>query len=402
MPKRILILLSQLPQDPSSGAARNMRSIAEMLTPLGFEFECVATTATEQVKPEDPIDILDRAGCRLENQLPAEARREGSFIRFAHRAVSYHLLNTGPARILEWSDELDGALNTLLAERLAAFNPDLIFTYGGQPRELRRQRAAKDRGCAIVFALQNWGYLHPRAIPFADAVWTVSTFHQRVYREKVGIESTAIPNPILPEDALAPQRRPEFVTMINPSREKGVMLFARLAEMLCATRPDARVLVVEARGSAEELVRAGLDAGFDLRRHTNIVISPGVAKPSHIYAVTKLLLVPSALAEPSGRVAAEALINAIPPLVSDRGGLPETVEGGGIVLPMPAWLHADTNRVVSPEEAQPWLDAILRLLDDPSVYAEASARALAAGARHLPEQLAPRFAELFETVRRRA
>ena len=50
--------------------------------------------------------------------------------------------------------------------------------------------------------------------------------------------------------------------------------------------------------------------------------APATPAPADYFALTRLLLVPSVWAEPFGRVAAEAMINAIPPLVSDRGSLP--------------------------------------------------------------------------------
>ena len=63
--------------------------------------------------------------------------------------------------------------------------------------------------------------------------------------------------------------------------------------------------------------------------------APATPRPADFFALTKILLVPSLFPEPFGRVAAEALINGIPPLVSDRGALPETVAGAGRVLPFP-------------------------------------------------------------------
>lgn len=402
MPRRVLLLLSQLPQDPASGAARSVKNIGELLARAGFEVECLGTTASEHRAPDDPIDALARAGVLDPAALDPAARVEGGVIRFRAAGVACTLLHTGAARILEWSEALDERLDALLDESLARFRPEVLFTFGGQPRELRRQAAARDRGCAVVFALMNWGYLTPGAIPFRDAVWTVSNYQARVYRERAGIDSIVIPNPILPEEVLVPEdeRRPCYVTFINPSPEKGVMLFARLAEEIARTRPDVPFLVVDARGTAHDLVRAGLDAGFDLRRHASIVNSPGAPRPSAIFKVTKILLAPSVLAEPSGRVAAEALINAVPPVVSDRGGLPETVGEGGVILPLPGWLRADSRRVVSAEEARPWVEAVLRLHDDAAAYAQASARARAAAAAHMPDAVAPRFVELFESVRR--
>jgi glycosyltransferase involved in cell wall biosynthesis len=92
--------------------------------------------------------------------------------------------------------------------------------------------------------------------------------------------------------------------------------------------------------------------------------------------LTRILLVPSVFDEPFGRVAAEAMINGIPPIVSNRGGLPETVGMGGIVLNLPDWLRPGTAQVPTEEETQPWFDAVIRLWDDPAEYERASTAAL--------------------------
>ena len=72
--------------------------------------------------------------------------------------------------------------------------------------------------------------------------------------------------------------------------------------------------------------------------------------------------------EPFGRVAAEAMINGIPALVSDRGALPETVGDGGIVLPLPTWMQQDGRRVPEADEVAPWFEAVTRLWDDAAEY----------------------------------
>ena len=72
--------------------------------------------------------------------------------------------------------------------------------------------------------------------------------------------------------------------------------------------------------------------------------APPVPTPADYFALTRVLVAPSVWDEPFGRVAAEAMINGIPPLVSDRGSLPHVVGGdfneggGGRVLPIPQWM----------------------------------------------------------------
>jgi glycosyltransferase involved in cell wall biosynthesis len=115
--------------------------------------------------------------------------------------------------------------------------------------------------------------------------------------------------------------------------------------------------------------------------------APAVPTPADYFALTRLLLVPSVWDEPFGRVAAEAMINAIPPIVSNRGSLPEVVGGdfsaggGGRVLALPEWLTPHTTRLPSEAEVGPWYDAICALWDDAALY-----QAVAARARAIAEQ----------------
>ena len=57
---------------------------------------------------------------------------------------------------------------------------------------------------------------------------------------------------------------------------------------------------------------------------------------STVYANTRLLLMTSLWLESFGLVAAEAMLNGIPVLASNRGALPETLGGAGFLFDIPA------------------------------------------------------------------
>jgi glycosyltransferase involved in cell wall biosynthesis len=80
-------------------------------------------------------------------------------------------------------------------------------------------------------------------------------------------------------------------------------------------------------------------------------------------------------------VAAEAMINGIPALVSDRGALPETVDDGGVVLPVPAWMEPGSCLVPEAAELKPWFEAVTRLWDDPAEYQRVATAARTAAHR---------------------
>ena len=195
----------------------------------------------------------------------------------------------------------------------------------------------------------------------------------------------------------APEHEPIFLTMVNPVPANGLMLFARLAEVLSVERPDLPILVIESRGDGGQLTAAGLRGGFDLRRHENIMVSPPVARPRDIYAPTRILLTPS-LRESGGRVVAEALMNGIPPVVSDRGAQPEARRGAGFMIPVAGDLTEHVGQPVSADVVRPWIEVLVRLFDDDTFYTEECARARAAAVGYAPDQLAPDYVAFFRSV----
>jgi glycosyltransferase involved in cell wall biosynthesis len=231
-----------------------------------------------------------------------------------------------------------------------------------------------------------------------DGILTPSQFLTDFYRTAIGIESTPLPLPMELDDVLAPERDPIFFTMINPSLEKGLTMMATLAEQLSLRRPDIPLLFIESRGSAGRLVQTGLLGGFDLRRHENLIMSPPLGQPKDIYLATRAVLAPSLGREAAGRVAAEAVLNGIPPLVSDRGGLPETCNGGGFCLPIPPEITPACLRPVDPASVEPWIELMIRLEGDDDFYRQESQRAREAGAIYRPENLRPRYIDYFRNI----
>jgi glycosyltransferase involved in cell wall biosynthesis len=97
------------------------------------------------------------------------------------------------------------------------------------------------------------------------------------------------------------------------------------------------------------------------------------------------------------------MINGIPPLVSDRGALPETVREGGCVLPVPPWLTPTADRLPSGLDVRPWFDAVCRFWDEPAWYARASAAARSTAERYYREDVMKRrYYEYFSRVGHRA
>lgn len=385
--------LPQMPQDPASGAARTAQTAVEMALDGGFEVRALGTTATERGSKADPLTFLQSIGLDVRVTLPTNKNRRE--FRFVQRGIHYTLLDTGRQGVIQWEASHGRQFDLLFDAELESFEPDIVFTYGGMPGDVRRHRRAHLKGSRIAFCVFNMAYMQRGFFEPIDTVLTPSEFLADRYRQEIGMTSTPLPTPIDLEDVLATERDPIFITMVNPSVEKGLFFFVRLAEEIGKLYPEIALLAIESRGTAGMVVQAGMLGGFDLRRHEGIMIAGAVPKPRDIFTNTRALLVPSVWEEPSGRVVAEALVNEVPPLVSDRGGLAESCNGAGFVLPLPADFTQKTRRPVSAEAVYPWIDPIVKLAFDEPFYQNAVERTRQAARMYAREVLAPQYVDFF-------
>jgi glycosyltransferase involved in cell wall biosynthesis len=386
---RILLIAHNVYTEHTNGAARSVRTIMEWLHDGKHDCHAVTSGRFDQTDGVSIHDHHDNLGVELA-RVPTGAR---SVVRYRLNGVSVSAVETLHADRLAEDEAGNQIFAAEIAEALEA-GPDIVLAYGYHLLVHAGLKFARTQGARTIFTVRAWGYNQRSWFENADRVLVNSTYAARAYARRPGVHADALPSPFVWPEIEAPVETRGFVTFVNPSLHKGLMLIARLAEMLGRRRPDIPILIVQSGGDASILNSI---PELDLARQRQILVSPALPEPRQIFALTRILLVPSTFAEPFGRVAAEAMINGIPPLVSDRGGLPETVGRGGTVLKLPDWLGPETRQVPSEAETQPWFDALVRLWDDPGEYARASAAALSEAKLLYAEQtLRARYLAYFE------
>lgn len=163
-----------------------------------------------------------------------------------------------------------------------------------------------------------------------------SEFTARTYKQRFGIDSTVIP-PTIDPALYATETTGQYVTLINPYNEKGFELAVRIAERC----PDIPFLFVESWKLADDH-RARIEE--TIAPLGNVKLEGRTNDMKTVYGRTKILLAPSKWEEAWGRVASEAHCSGIPVVGSRRGGLPEAIGTGGIVLdydtPVNLWVAA--------------------------------------------------------------
>jgi glycosyltransferase involved in cell wall biosynthesis len=386
---RFLLVNNHCISDPTAGVTQSLRTIVEWLEDAGHRchvlttarFESAVTFTIDEHLREQGVDV---PGAAAKAPSGRASRGERPVIRYAVKNVPVTLLLT---RHNDESRPHRGEARQYLAQLdllLDEFAPDQVIACNGHPMILEAMARARSRGMTTAFAVRGFGYYDRRYFEHVDHAFTCSQFLTDHYRERIGLISTPLEPPIDWRLVVAPVESRAFVTYVNPSRHKGLLLFARLADVIGARRPDIPVLVVQSGRSGGVL---NTIPGIDFSRYPQIMAAPPVPTPADYFALTRILVVPSVWDEPFGRVAAEAMINAIPPLVSNRGSLPHVVGGdfeaggGGRVLPVPEWMTAATTRLPTEEEIEPWYSAVCSLWDSPALY-----EAMAARARQIAEQ----------------
>lgn len=197
----------------------------------------------------------------------------------------------------------------------------------------------------------------------------VSRATQRIF-ENLGYRPTDLVRPMIPIPA-EPARTPEGPFTVGflgrLERQKGIEILLEAFANLRRSRPDVRLRIA---GSGS----------VPIPKAEGISVDGWVPDSHRWFAGVHVLAVPSLPWENLGNSSIEALANGVPAVVTDSGGLPETVGKFGTV--------------VRPADAQGLAAALLDLMDH---YAEARKLALAGRAwveeefsteRHLERLLA--------------
>ena len=253
---------------------------------------------------------------------------------------------------------------------------------------------ARCRGIPVILHIRNFEYF--RRDLFENVLGTVVTsqYTARHYARALGLTCKVIPNPLRADRVVARDPNPQYLTFVNPQSNKGMTVFARIALELERRRSDVPILIVDGRTSAENLAKVGLD----LSGLQNLYRMANTPDPRNFYRVSRAVIVPSLWQESFGRVAAEALANGLPVLATDRGALPETLGGGGFILPVPDRCTPTSGEIPSAAEVEPWIEVIERLWDDPAWEAEQRARALESSRRWDEGQVIDEYLDYFRSL----
>lgn len=367
---RALFLSWNALNDPGSGAARSFRTRAQWLAEAGHDVVALCAAGFEGLSSVDLAGHLGGLGVSSPGRYLPGSR---NLVRYDWEGLDVNFVCTKTSKGSN-PDPADVSAFTAHVHRvIREHRPQLTNAYGAHRAVHEALRLTRKGGSRNNMDLYNFGYENRKLFEFVDRVAADSGFLAKWYEERIGLRSFVIRGPIEPEEVLVAEKPRDAVVFVNPTARKGSSLVAAIAERLHRERPDIPLLVVCSDGRRESFEEklASETAAW-------VQFAGPFAQPKGYLGRARFLLAPS-LVEALGRVCIEALMNGIPSIGTEFGGIPEAMAGTGVTLTLPQRLAENPDAVVPPEEAEEWFRAILHWWDNPSELElhEAKCRAVA-------------------------
>lgn len=351
--------------DNTNGAAIHSKIMLEALARRGIEIKVLNALVGDDVHG---LEVFNRIA-----QVVGDTK-ERKFLQFTDNGIEYIVAKTKGHLTRDITNEDQNTIFDLYLQLLDKFQPDMVMGYSGDIFSSGLRREAKMRGMTVAYALHNG--LH-RGFSFIDCdlVFSPSEASAKMYREGDGTDVKAVGQFIDKSRILATKRdQPDsvkYVTLVNPTPEKGLAIFVKLYEAFVQKHPEIPFLVVKSVGDYASMVRSlHYKDGTPYVQNGQPCVAEGIKVAEHtddprlIYDISRVVVMPSVWHESWGCVATEAVMNGIPVLASKSGGLPEAVREGGILLDAPECTQKDYRCVPDDEEIAPWVEALERCLNE--------------------------------------
>lgn len=356
--------------DTSSGASCAIRQMLLRLSRRDWQVDVVGATVFDHPSGTS----------RLQDQWSQVQAARGKVLTINDGPLQHRALVTRETQREAMTSLEEGRWFALYEQVLGGERPDVVFYYGGQPFDYLIAGEARARGIPVAFYLANDNYGGARWHRDIDLLLTDSHATSALYRGRLNREVTPIGAFVDPADVVATHRDPRHVLFVNPIPEKGGRWVVRLALWLERHAPEVTLEVVESRGGWQRVLQTTTSAlGAPRDSLPNVVVTPHGPDMRTVYGRAWLLLAPSLCWESAGRVIPEAMLNGVPVVCSDRGGMPEMVGSGGVVVRFDdKYYEKPWGHVPSEQEVAQLGDLIVSLRHDGRRY-----RQLVAGATRM-------------------
>ena len=358
--------------DTSSGASLSVREMLRQLDAHGYEVAILGATVFD----------AQMGVSQVKHALETVRKNRKRMIEIQDGSLTHRLITTASVFRKDMTSLEEGSWYGQYIQMLDTFRPDLVWFYGGQPFDFLIPDEARYRNIPTAALLVNGNYQGRRWFRDVDIILTDSKATAEMYRRTQGYHVYPVGKFVNPENVVSSEHTRQRLLFINPTLEKGAGIVVQLAILLERQRPDIIFEVVQSRGDWHEHVKhITASLGEPRTGLQNVIVTPSTKDMRSVYGRARIVLSLSLWWESGSRVLAEAMLNGIPAIITDRGGPPEMIGNAGLKLRLPERFHEKPyKRLPKPELLTPLVHKIIELYDDESLYQEFVARARYVGA----------------------
>jgi predicted O-methyltransferase YrrM len=309
---------------------------------------------------------------------------DGVALKVTTHGVPVTLLRGSSTKPHNPDDAERAAFLRLVSAALDRRRPDVVVATPG-PCLADVLAAARARDIATVALQPDCAPRNPAPFREADVVLTPTRFAAEYLREALGLPCAHLP-PVVghePDPQDAPGQGAVVFDGSVPGR--GLAVFVQVAAELLRRRPELPILLIGGTGTVP------LPGGGKAR-------CVPLEERARAWGQARVVLAPALGWEHTPLSALSALAHGVPVIASNRGGLPELLEGAALLLPLPERVTAAVPAAMTPAELSPWVETVLRLYEDDPFASSRRSLAVVAGQKWAPEKLAPEYGRFFAAV----
>lgn len=287
--------------DYSNGASVSTRELLLALSKYGWDVKTICGPCIDNPGVSDTDSVLRSRGITVKNRIRENSPEPFEVLWFGDQKIQSALFK--PKNFSVVPEQTSGELFLQFIDRsLKITKPDVVITYGGFWLAPKLQQIVHNNGVKSIFTLHNFAYSERKLFDNVDLTVVPSQFASDWYKKRLNIETVAI-SPMMRKENIVPREENnnsddcrKYVLYVNPSLNKGVYFFTKLAQVMANERLDIPFLVVESCATRKEL----LTSGVDLRGLKNINVMSATTRPSDFYRHTKITIAPSLFEESFG------------------------------------------------------------------------------------------------------
>jgi glycosyltransferase involved in cell wall biosynthesis len=353
-----ILFAQKLPYLPVlNGASRVGRCLLEGLAERGHECRAIALVGA-------PAEKLKLRESRIRN--------DRSALTVLELSPSHQVFISNGVKVCAFAN--GARLHERLKEQIQEFDPTWTIISEDPTYMLLAQATAIDRRHTIYFSQSQ------ATLPFGPEAFVVDRFKKQMLEEVAGILTVStylksyiqgwggldsfvasIPVYGVPPFPYLSSIDNPYVTMVNPSKIKGLQIFLELARRFRGV--EFAAVPTWATTAADRSALGSLP---------NVKVLQPTENIDDIFKRTRILVAPSLWGEAFGLVAVEAMLRGIPVLASDVGGLREAKLGVDFLLPVRRIESYENRRdqngipipVVPEQNVDAWNGALRKVLSD--------------------------------------